>query len=291
MESSAEKESFATVPPLSHPPATNPTDKLLDQDYTSTTTTMTTSKEFSPIPRPIPDRPTSPSSQLWREQQQQLDVTEPLPDKEGLQRSARITGPPAHFGRNAEEIPDEDRTTYHQAINSSLRDQGASAMDDEITALKKNNTFEVVNKPIGRNIIDSKCVFKTQKNADGTLERYRGRAIAKGYSQVPGFDFEDTFAPVIRDESLRVLPAICAKNKWPPWQFDLKSAFLYGELQEEVYMLPPSGFSDGDKVWKLKRCLNELKQSANEWYALFTRFLTTNRFTASNFWPMHVRPG
>ena len=286
MESSTEKESFATVTPLSHPPATNPIDKLLDQDYTSTTTTTTTSKELSTLPPPIPDRPSSPSSQLLREQlQQQLDVTEPLPDNEGPRKSGRITRPPAHFGRNAKKIPDEDPTTYRQAINSSLRDQWTSAMDDEIAALKKNNTFEVVDKPIGRNIIDSKWVFKTKKNADGTLERYRARAVAKGYSQVPGFDFEDTFAPVIRYESLRFLLAICAKNKWRPRQFDVKSAFLYGELKEEVYMRPPSGFSDGDKVWKLNRCLYGLKQSANEWYALFARFLTTKGFTASTFDP------
>jgi len=89
-------------------------------------------------------------------------------------------------------------------------------MDDEITALRKNNTFEVVDKPIGRNIIDSKWVFKTKKNADGTLERYRARAVVKGYIQVPGFNFEDTFAPVIRYESLSFLLAICAKNKWQP---------------------------------------------------------------------------
>jgi len=250
------------------------------------TTTTTTSKEFSTLPPPIPDRPSSPSLQLLREQQQpQLDVTGPLPDKEGQRKSGRITRPPAHFGRNAQEIPNEDPTTYRKAINSLLRDQWTSAMDDEITALKKNKTFEVVDKPIGRNIIDSKWVFKTKKNADGTLERYRARAVAKGYSQVSGFDFEDTFAPVIRYESLRFLLAICAKNQWRRRQFDVKSAFLYRELKEEVYMQPPSGFSDGDKVWKLNRCLYGLKQSANEWYAPFARFLTTTGFTAVTFDP------
>jgi len=135
------------------------------------TTTTTTSKEFSSLPPPIPDRPSSPSLQLLSEQhQQQLDVTEPLSDKEGPRKSGRITRPPIHFGRNAEEIPDEDPTTYRQAINSSLRDQWTSAINDQITALRKNNTFEVVDKPIGQNIIDSKWVFKTKKNADGTLE-------------------------------------------------------------------------------------------------------------------------
>jgi len=112
------------------------------------------------------------------------------------------------------EIPDEDPTTYRQAVNSSLKGEWTSAMNDEIIALKKNNTFDVVNKPIGPNIVGSKWVFKTKKNADGTLERFRARAIAQGFSQAPGFDFEDTFAPVIRYESLRLLIAICARNKW-----------------------------------------------------------------------------
>jgi len=75
-------------------------------------------------------------------------------------------------------------------------------MDDEITALKKNNTFDVVDKLTGPNIVRSKWVFKTKKHADGTLEKFRARAVAQGFSQPPGFDFKDTFAPVIQYESL-----------------------------------------------------------------------------------------
>ena len=154
-------------------------------------------------------------------------------------------------------------------------------MNDEINALRKNKTFEVVDKPIGWNIVGSKWVFKTKRNADATLKRYRARAIAQEFSQAPGFDFEDTFAPVIRYESLRLLLALCARNKWRPRQFDVKSAFLYGKLKE-VYMRPPSGFSDGDKVWKLNRCIYGLKQLANEWYTLFAKFLISKNFTASH---------
>jgi len=109
-------------------------------------------------------------------------------------------------------------------------------MNDEINALKKNNTFDVVNKPIGRNMVGSKWVFKTKKNTDGTLEKLVGRAVAQGFSQAPGFHFEDTFAPVIRYESRGLRSAICARNKWRPRQFDVKSAFFYCKLKEEVYM-------------------------------------------------------
>ena len=159
-------------------------------------------------------------------------------------------------------------------------------MKDEINALKKNKTFEVVDKPIGRNIVGSKWVFKTKRNADGTLERYRARAVAQGFTQAPGFDFEDTFAPVIRYESLRLLLALCVRNKWRPRQFNVKSAFLYGKLKEEVYIRPPAGFGDGDKVSKLNRYIYGLQQSANQWYALFAKFLTFKNFTAS-----HQDPG
>jgi len=112
------------------------------------------------------------------------------------------------------EIPDEDPTTYREAVNSSLKGEWTSAMNDEIIALKQNKTFDVVNKPIGRNIVGSKWVFKTKKHADGTLERFRARAVVQGFSQAPGFDFEDTFAPVIRYKSLRLVIAICARNQW-----------------------------------------------------------------------------
>jgi len=123
-----------------------------------------------------------------------------------------------------------------------------SAINDEIIAVKKNKTFDIVNKQIGRNIVGSKWVFKTKKNTDSTLERFRARAIVQGFAQAPGFDFEDTFAPVIRYESLGLLIAICARNKGRPRQFDVKSAFLFGKLKEEVYIRPPPGFGDGDKV-------------------------------------------
>jgi len=86
-------------------------------------------------------------------------------------------------------------------------------MNDEIIALKKNKTFDIVNKPIAHNIVASKWAFKTKQNADGTLERFRARAVAQGFSQAPGFDFEDTFASAIWYELLRLLIAICARNK------------------------------------------------------------------------------
>jgi len=109
-------------------------------------------------------------------------------------------------------------------------------MNDKINALKNNKTFDVVNKAIGQNIVSSKWVFKVKRNADGTLERFRARALAQGFSQAPAFNFKDTFAPPIHYKSLPLLLVICARSKWQPCQFDVKFAFLYSKLKEEVDM-------------------------------------------------------
>jgi len=134
-------------------------EKTYAKDKGSTTTTTTTYKKDSSLPY---QKPTHPP----------LDVTGPLPDKEEPRKSGRVTRPPTHFGRNTKEMPNEDPTTYRPAVNSSLKERWTSAMDDEINALKKNNTFDVGDKPTGWNIVGSKWVFKTKKNADSTLERF-----------------------------------------------------------------------------------------------------------------------
>jgi len=276
MEPLLAEESYATVYPLSRPIATTTIEKPNEQNR-SGQIIQPTSKEFSSIEPSkefcssedslpeIPEQPGTPPSPppLVQQQQQQHAPVVPSVEMPGpSRRSARISTKVQtsykkqlrhHVQLVSSVIPDENPTTYRQAVNSSLKEQWTSAMNDEINPLKKNKTFDVVNKLIGRNIVSSKWVFKTKKNADATLERFRARAIAQGFSQAPGFDFKDTFAPVIRYESLGLLLAICTRNKWRPREFDVKSAFLYGKLKEEVYMRPPPGFSDGDKVWKLNR--------------------------------------
>jgi len=259
------EETYATVCLLSRPLPTIKVEKETDQDG-NRQINPPTSNEFSLPPNRFsetPQPPATPLPALPEEQPQDMppapvDPTEEIPgpswcfERISTQSLISYKKQLGHGVQHAtSEIPDENPTTYRQAVNSSLKGEWTLAMNDEIIALKKNKTFDVVNKPIGRNIVGSKWVFKTKKNADSTLERFRARAVAQGFSQAPGFDFEDTFAAVIQYESLRLLIAICARNKWRPRQFDVKSAFLYGKLKEELYLQPPPGFSDGDKVWKL----------------------------------------
>jgi len=144
-------------------------EKTYTKDERSTTTTVMTYENDSSL---LYSKPTHPH----------LDVTRPLQDKQGPQKSGRVVRQLTHFGRNTKEMPDEDPTTYRQTVNSSLKERRTSAMDDEINALKKNNTFDIGDKATGWNIVGSKWVFKTKKNAGGTLERFRARAIAQGFS-------------------------------------------------------------------------------------------------------------
>jgi hypothetical protein len=180
---------------------------------------------------------------------------------------------------------DDDPKTFKQATTGPLASKWHQAMEEEMDALRRNKTFDVVQRPKGRKITGCKWVYKIKRLADGTVERFKARGVAKGYSQVPGQDFDDIFAPVVRYESLRLLLALCAHYGWKPRQFDVKSAFLYGELDEPVYMDPLPGYEQDDMVWKLKKCLYGLKQSAREWYALLSRSLLRKGFQISNFDP------
>ena len=140
-------------------------------------------------------------------------------------------------------IPDEP-TTYRQATSGDDADLWQAAMDDEIQSLKENGTWEEVDPPAGRRIVDSKWVYKIKQKADGSIERYKARVVAKGFSQQFGSDYEETFAPVARYDSFKMLllVAIAAHMGWKPQQMDVKTAFLYGTLKEEIYMRLPEGY-------------------------------------------------
>ena len=140
-----------------------------------------------------------------------------------------------------------------------LRDQ---AMNEEITALQKNKTWERCTLPYGKKIFGCKWVFSVKYHADGTIERYKARLAAKGYTQTYGIDYSETFSPVAKINTIRIIFSIAANKDWPLHQFDVKNAFLHGEIESEVYMKPPPGFSDEYNLGegcKLKKALYGLK--------------------------------
>jgi hypothetical protein len=136
-------------------------------------------------------------------------------------------------------------------------------MEAEIKALNDRNVWELVNLPQNRRPI--KCRWVYDIKTDG---RKRGRLVAKGFSQIPGIDFEETFSPVARFETVRLLLALSALEDWEIEALDVKTAFLYGNLDEELYMEQPEGFvvkGQERKVYRLKKALYGLKQAAIAW--------------------------
>ena len=131
-----------------------------------------------------------------------------------------------------------------------------------------NDSQELVNKPEGRKIIGVKWVYRTKLNADNSINKHKARLVVKGYAQIFGVDYSETFAPVARLDTIRLLLALSAQKGWKVFQLDVKSAFLNGVLQEEIYVEQPEGFvvqGEEDKVYLLKKALYSLKQAPNAW--------------------------
>jgi histone deacetylase 1/2 len=159
-----------------------------------------------------------------------------------------------------------------------------AAMDAEYDALMKNKTWHLVPPRKGSNIIDCKWVFKIKYKADGTLDKYKGRLVAKGFKQRYGVDYEDTFSPVVKMSTIRTILAIAVSRGWSLRQLDVQNAFLHGILEEEVYMRQPPGYIDKTRpnyVCKLDKALYGLKQAPRAWYARLSTKLIELGFKAS----------
>jgi hypothetical protein len=139
-----------------------------------------------------------------------------------------------------------------------------NAMDEEIKPIEKNNTWELTTIPKEQKSIGVKWVFKAKKNAKGEIERYKARLVAKGYSQRPGIDYGEVFAPVAQLKTIRMVISLAAQNKWKIYQMDVKSTFLNGILEEEIYVEQPMSYvikGDEEKVLKLENALYGLNQA------------------------------
>jgi Reverse transcriptase (RNA-dependent DNA polymerase) len=160
-----------------------------------------------------------------------------------------------------------DPASYAEAMGSDNTDQWTDACQYEIDALSKNKTWELVDLPPGRKAIKSKWVFKLKN--DG---HYHARLVAKGFTQIPGIDYDETFSPIARFESLRLLLALAVLEDWEIHQLDVKSAFLNGVLDKEIYMEQPQGFINAgqdNKVCRLKKAIYGLKQASRTWNQQF----------------------
>ncbi|TFY64067.1 hypothetical protein EVJ58_g2864 [Rhodofomes roseus] len=193
-----------------------------------------TPQRNSPSPDPLMDAPLSPPAA----------VPAPLPEP---------VSPPSPTSS------DDELDFLHE------RGKWLKAAQDEVQSLVQNGTFELVQLPPGRKAIGSQWVFRVKRNADGSIERYKGRLVAKGFSQRPGFDYNETFAPTPKWASIRAILVLAALEDLELESVDIFSAYLNGELKEEVYMQQPEGFEQKtpDWVWRLLKALYGLKQAVD----------------------------
>jgi hypothetical protein len=178
--------------------------------------------------------------------------------------------------------------TYDEAINSDESSKWREAMEREIDSLERNNTWKLVPKPKDRDIVGCKWVFKVKLKADGSIERYKARLVAKGFTQQQGIDYGETFAPVARATTIRCLLSIVAAEDLHLHQMDVDSAFLYGTLEETIFMEQPIGFINEkhlNHVCRLNKSLYGLKQSPRIWNELLTQHLEQQGFKNSKSEP------
>lgn len=143
----------------------------------------------------------------------------------------------------------------------------------EMEALKKNSSWEMVPLPQGKKLVGYRWIYTVKYEADGFIDRYKARLVAKGYTQTYEIDYQETFAPVAKINTVRVLMSLAANLDWPLLQYDVKNAFLHGDLQEEVYMDPPpriSMITGPNTVCKLRKSLYGAKAVTT---SLFRRFI------------------
>ncbi|VVT56885.1 uncharacterized protein SAPINGB_P005372 [Magnusiomyces paraingens] len=161
-----------------------------------------------------------------------------------------------------------DPSSFEEAMSSEEAEFWLEACVIEMSSLKRNGTWELVDLPPGRKAINSKWVFKVKRKADGSIERYKARLVCIGFSQVEGIDYTETFAPVVRYETVRIVLAIAAQFGFQVHHMDVETAFLNGDLKEDIYMRQPKGFvvkGQESKVCHLKKSLYGLKQAPLCW--------------------------
>lgn len=245
---------------------------------------------FSTIPRP--NEGITTSNQV---QETQQNNEEEIPE---LRRSKRIRkaktyGPDFHmflvegtrdsvnsqvsYNFNMEDDPQ----TYEEAMKSQDVAFWKEAIQEEMDSIMGNNTWILVDLPPGSKPIGCKWIFKKKLRVDGTIDKFKARLVAKGFKQRYGIDYFDTYAPVARIATIRLLIALASIYNLVIHQMDVKTAFLNGELEEEVYMEQPEGFvmpGQEKKVCKLIRSLYGLKQAPKQWHQKFDEVVLENGF-------------
>ena len=172
-------------------------------------------------------------------------------------------------------------TSYAEAQESRA---WRSAMQAELDMINKNETWQLVDRPTNRKVIGVRWVFKTKLNPDGSICKHKAKLVVKGYAQQYGVDYQETFSPVARYDTIKLLLAFATHNSWQIHQLDVKSAFLNGLLTEEIFVEQPDGFlihGKENQVYLLKKALYGLKQAPRAWYERMDSHLMQLGFSRS----------
>lgn len=183
----------------------------------------------------------------------------------------------AQLQRQTHFIP----TTISQALADP---RWRKAVTDEFNSVIQNGTYSLVPPTLNQNTVSCRWIFTIKYNPDGSVRRYKVRLVARGYTQVPGVDYTETFSPVIKSTTIRLVLDIAVSRSWPIKQLDVNNSFLQGTLTEEVYTTQPPGFVDADHphhVCRLHKALYGLKQAPRARYRELSNHLLKSGFTNS----------
>ncbi|CAA0835685.1 cysteine-rich RLK (RECEPTOR-like protein kinase) 8, partial [Striga hermonthica] len=198
-------------------------------------------------------------------------IADDAPEQVVPRRSGRVVRQPERFiglEESSEAVLDvleSDPWTYNEALQDRDAESWQKVMKSEIESMDTNQVWDLVEPPSGVRAIGCKWVYKRKRGADGKVETFKARLVAKGYTQKEGIDYEETFSPVAMLKSIKILLAVAAHMDYEIWQMDVKTAFLNGNFDEDIYMQQPEGFiTKGQEhlVCKLKRSIYRLKQAS-----------------------------
>ena len=161
----------------------------------------------------------------------------------------------------------DEPTMYKQVLLAPDADKWIEAMTEEIRSLEQMGTWVMGPLPEGHKTISCKYVYRIKRDTDGNPTRYKAQLVARGFTQVHGLDYDETYTPITRLETIQLLLSIAVAHDWSIHQVDIKSTYLYGDLDEEIYMIPPPGYKvPKGHILHLRKALYGLKQAGRQWY-------------------------
>jgi hypothetical protein len=238
--------------------------------------------------------PTGGASDKWAsdtssdEDDPEQPIDEDLSEVEEAQHTTSKYWSHAMIAQTVDLATSPDPQTYAQAMRAQDATRWTDSIKVEHDSLIQNHAYDIMDLPSGKRALTSRFVFKRKIGADGRVTKNKARMVARGFQQVQGIDFQETYAAVVKTASYRVLFALAARFNWKIHQMDVKTAYLNGDLDEEIYVHPPEGFPvelPKGKVLRLRKALYGLKQSARSWYSKFANTLLQKGWRVSAFDP------